>query len=287
MKIFLLILVSFILLKHSFLYSLNQITNSINIHNFISNAEINKIISGEIISRMYVKYNVYEENTHMSISIPKTNLVNEDLSTYDIFCDEKAFIPYNLNYNTKLHLFNTLVSYSKLKGMRYYSRSDDKIMCFIMDCYRINNLYDETRLDDEEFINIQPEVENYFKQRDNKFGFLYFKSELINVGNNFILINDCEKVNNNIFQITNFNGLKSITYLIYDNTLGGFFLYSYIAANINNDFLLKIGLFHSTSFSDRLRACSVHLAYLLGLNWVDKLNPWDKIKLRNGDYKNY
>ena len=44
---------------------------------------------------------------------------------------------------------------------------------------------------------------------------------------------------------------------------------------------------NATLFSNRLRATTVHLAKMLGLNWDDKLNPWDEQKLLQGYYRTY
>jgi hypothetical protein len=44
---------------------------------------------------------------------------------------------------------------------------------------------------------------------------------------------------------------------------------------------------YPTTFSNRLRAATVHLAKLIGLNWDSKLNPWDEDMLEAGKYRNY
>jgi hypothetical protein len=47
------------------------------------------------------------------------------------------------------------------------------------------------------------------------------------------------------------------------------------------------GKTNATLFSNRLRALTVHLVKLLGLNWDNKLNPWDEQKLIAGFYRTY
>jgi hypothetical protein len=59
---------------------------------------------------------------------------------------------------------------------------------------------------------------------------------------------------------------------------------------IRIEMLLKKGglaTLYPTTFSNRLRAGTVHLAKLLGLNWSAKLNPWDEDKMEEGYYRNY
>ena len=88
---------------------------------FFSTSEMKRVISGDIITRMYLKYNTLGENTHLKIQIPQTNFTIEDFSRYEMITDEKAFIPFDLNTKSKLRLYNILNAYSRLEGMKYWS----------------------------------------------------------------------------------------------------------------------------------------------------------------------
>ena len=72
---------------------------------------------------------------------------------------------------------------------------------------------------------------------------------------------------------------------IYDEEKEGFFYYTVSPIRIRIDLALK--KLSPTTFSNRLRATTVHLAKLLGLDWEDKYNPWIEEKLLSGGYKNY
>ncbi len=259
--------------------------------NFFTSKDITRIKNGEIITRMYTKNNAVGENTDLIINIPKTKYINEDFSIYEMVTDEKAFIPYKLDSNEKkLNFYNTLCSYSKLKGMKYFSRRIQKIEQLIIDSYLIESINKKKKLNDITCSAILPQADNYFIQKDNKFGELIFKSTIYNDGDNFIMINTClEPISNGILTMCKKEEYKFITYFIYDKESNGFFYYSANIMRIRLDFVLKKGKFtlYPTTFSNRLRATTVHLVKLLGINWDNKINPWDEDKLAKGYYKNY
>ena len=290
------------MLKYIFCFSLFIITifplystEPVSVQTFFTNQEIEKVKTGEIITRMYLKNNAVGENTNLKIEIPKTVYKDEDFSLYEMITDEKAFFPYNMeDDDSKLKFYNILTSYSKLSGMKYFSRRISEVKELIIDSYRIESPKKKKAIKDMVYKEIKPKVVNYFLQKDNKFGNLSYKSELFNEGDNFILINTClDPVSKYFFSINKKEEYKLLTYFIYDKKLKGFFYYSVNLMRIRLKLLLtknkKLTLF-PTTFSNRLRAATVHLALLIGLNWEDKLNPWDEkfLKmLRKGKHEGY
>ena len=267
-------------------------SNDVFLKTFFSNEELKKVEKGEIITRMYLKNNATNENTDQKIIVPKTKYIDEDFSVYEMIVDEKAFIPYHLKDNkSKLNFYNTLTSYSKLKGMKYFSRRIQKKQKLIIDTHKIASPTEKKRLKDIVYTEIKPKITNYFLQEDNKFGKLIYKSDLYNEDDNFISINVCfQPVAKFIFSICKKREYKFITYFIYDKKLKGFYYYSVNLMRIRLKFVLKkndVLTLHPTTFSNRLRAATVHFANLLGMNWDSKINPWDEKKLNKGLYKNY
>jgi hypothetical protein len=280
----------FILL--SFMYfSLSVNCQPVSTNDIFSDKDISRITSGEIITRMYIKNNAVGENTDIKINVPKTSYCKEDFSNYEMITDEKAFIPYDLNDNSRIKFYNTLTAFSKLKGMQYYSKRIRKVETLILDCYQIESINKKNKIKDITYTSISSAVTNYFIQKDNRFGTLTFKSELYNEGDNFIFINTCQdKLSVLVFNAAGKEEYKFITYFIYNKEKKGFFYYTVNMMRIRNDVFLnsgsKLTLF-PTFFSNRLRAGTVHFVKLLGLNWDDKINPWDRKKLKQGFYKNY
>lgn len=260
--------------------------NKLHLNTFYSKEEINRVLKGDIISRMYIKYNAKDENTHLRMVIPATKYVNEDFSIYEASADEKAFVPYKLTNESKIKLYNILMAFSKLKGMKYYSMTDRKIEQLIINSYRIESFKNTKEISDPNSNKILPKIKNYFLLQDDRFGRLIYKSELYNEGNNFIMINSCEQPLKSIVVINNANEYKIISYMIYNNTRHGFFLYSIVAVRIRNNFLLK-NVLSPTTFSTRLRAATIHIVKEMGIDWNDKLNPWNEEKLKKGEYKTY
>jgi len=249
---------------------------------FLSDEDIKKIDNGEIISRMYVKIDPLKESTDAKINIIRTKYNDENFNDNEIITDEKGFIPYELNNDSKLKFYNILSAYSLLKGMKYYSRRDGKVLKLVNDCYRVESLSGKKH-PDIVYNEIKPKVANMFLQKDNKFGKLTYRSELYNEDNNFVLINvNLEPITKLLFTVNDKEEFKIYTFFIYDEEKKGFYYYSFLVLRVKVDLILKQGLFGPTAFSNRLRAATVHLAGLIGLNWNDKLNAWKGIY---DDYK--
>lgn len=255
------------------------------VNTFMSNDDINKIVSGEIITRMYLKYDAEGENTDLSIKIPVTQFVNEDLSNYEMITDEKAFIPYDLEKEGKIKFYNTITAASKLKGMKYYSRKAGEVLELIVDCFQTNEK--GKKIDDIKYESIDKYIKGTFRQKDNKFGTLDFTNELYNDGNDFALVTTC---NDSIPLVSKGGEYKVCSYFFYDETKKGFYYYTVYVMKIRNEMFLKKGgiiTLHPTTFSNRLRAATTHLAILLGNDWGNKRNPWDEDKLKAHFYRNY
>ncbi len=274
------------------LYILNLYTQTpLSVDTFFNNKEIEKVLKGEIITRMYIKDNASGENTDLKIEIPNTKYTNEDFSAYEVIVDEKAFIQYKLeDIPSRLKFYNILTAYSKLKGMQYYTRMRKRKEIFILESSKINPK-NNLSIPDEIYDEIKPKIENYFSQKDNKFGKLTFRSELYNEGNNFVIINTCiHPISSFVFVINKKEETKFINYFFYSEEKKGFYYYTINVMRVRLNFLLKendIMTLNPTLFSNRLRASTVHLAKMLGLNLEDKLNPWDEDLLEKGAYKNY
>jgi len=245
------------------------------ITNFFSQKEIDFVQNENIISRMYVKYNARNENTDEKILLPASKYIKEEYYSYEILTDEKAFIPYNIDSEKdRLRFYNILLSYSKLSGMKYYSRRDKKIQQFIKNAYRID-INTGKKIADIEEGRVKEYSINYFVQHDNRLGSLTFKSEIYNDGNNFVMINtSLTPVSYGFIKINDKEEYTIISFFIYDNEKKGFYYYACQCLRFKIDFLLKNGTISPTTFSNRLRAATVHLANLLGLSWENKLNPW-------------
>lgn len=246
----------------------------LSLNTFFTKDEIQRTFNGEIIPRMFVKYNSRKENSHEEIIIPATKYIDEDFTTYEIISDEKSFIPYKLTEKSKIDFYNILSSFSNLNGIVYYSRRAGKEKQLIEKCYRVESM-SGNKHDDIIYTNIKPKINSMFLQKDNKFGTLIYKSELYNEGDNFILINTClEEITKFIFTLNNKEEYKICSYFIYDKNKQGYFIYSFQVMQVELEFVLKTGLIGPTTFSNRLRASTVHLAKLLKIDWSDKLNAW-------------
>jgi hypothetical protein len=263
--------------------------SNFNLDTFFSQDDIKTLTKGDLIARMYLKFNSRGENTHMNIEIPKTKYTDEDFEIYEALADDKAFIPYKLTNESKLRLVNNLTDFSGLKGSEYYSRSSGKVETLIVDCFRIDSPKTIKKLDNNVYTEIKPYIENYFFQQDNKFGKIVYKSELFNEGDNFVLVvTSAQPIKELNIDINSAGEYKILTFLIYNKEKEGYFYYSILAMRVKYDLALKNPLLlKPTTFSNRLRAGTVHLAKLMGYDLTKKLNNWDETKLKNGEYRQY
>lgn len=252
------------------LFSVEDLT----LDTFFNEEEIKQTLDGNILSKMYVKFNAKKENTVEFIEILRTSYNDEDFSVYEVVTDEKFFLPYDLDSRSSLEFYNALLSYSKLEGMVYYSRRAGKASELIKKSHRVKSI-SEKKEEDIVYSEIKPSVTNLFLQKDNKLGTLYFRNELYSVNDNFVMINTCVvPISKAIFTLNDKNEYKIYSFFLYDAEKKGFFVYTFQAMRVKQDGLLKSGLIAPTTFSNRLRASTVHLAKMLNIDWADKLNPW-------------
>lgn len=262
------------------------------IKTFFTDADIQRVLNGEIVTRQYLKNNATKENTDLEIQIPRTKFADEDFGVYEMITDEKAFYPYKITDEaSKLEFYNTLTAFSKLKGGQFYSRKRQQQEEVIHECYRIESSKKKKALEDETYTEIKPELTSYFLQKDSKFGVLTYRSELFNEDNNFVMVNTCTMpIAKLFFKIAGKEEYKIISYFLYDEEKEGFFYYVVFVMRIRMEFTLTkndVLTLHPTTFSNRLRGGTVHFATLLGMDWFDKINPWDEKKLKKGYYRNY
>ena len=263
------LLIFFVLLTFNFFG-----IDPIDVKTFFTPEELQKINNGELIPNMYVKFNSRGENSAENIVIPRTKYNDVDLSSYEILSTDKGFIPYKLNEESKLAFYNTLAAFSKLEGMVYYSRRDAKVMQLIKKCYRVESL-SGNKYPDKVYAKIEPKVSNMFFQEDNKFGKVFYRSDLYNEGDNFIMINtSLIPISKFIFTLNDKEEYQVSSFFIYSKEKAGFYYYSYLAMKVKVEAVLKTEAFGPTAFSNRLRAATVHLAKLIGLDWNDKYNTW-------------
>jgi hypothetical protein len=245
---------------------------------FFSDAETKTLLDGELITKGFLKNTslVHTANTDDLLNIPVSQYINKDLSSYEMLCTEKAFLKYELSEDSKLSLFNSLTAFSKLTGMKYFSRLDKNVKTLIADCHRIESAADMKRADDIVYKTISPKTVNYFKITDNRLGDLVFRSELYNEGNNFILKNVCvQPIKKFFISVCNSEEYQLITFFIYDADAKGYFYYSINAMRIRSGYFLKLGKLSAGSFANRIRGNTAQIIKLLGLDWGDRLKAFE------------
>jgi hypothetical protein len=250
---------------------------------FFSESEKETVKSGQIITRMYLKNNAKNENTHLSIDLPPMEQwFSESMRKSEMISDEKAFFPMDNSPESRLRLYNTLIAYSRLTGMTYWSRRIQQEQQLLLNTFRIDKASGKSAIADAVVSEIPDYRSDFFLQEDNKFGELPYLSELYTVGNDIAMVNTSLQ---GIFLVTGKKENVFVTFFFFSEEDGGYYYYTVNTMRIKLDPV--VNRLHPTTFSNRLRAATVHLAGLLGLDWKDRLNPWDEEKMVNGDYRTY
>jgi len=251
-------------------FSMVTAGNSWDKEDFFTSDDLQKMERGEWISRMYVKFDKRNENSHNPVVIKMPSSIPLDYSDYEVLISDMGFIPMN-NPDKMPEL---LTSFSQLTGMKYYSRSKGDVKALVKSSFRTDKPGGKKKADKAPKKSFTESV-SFFKQKDNKFGTLNYRSELRRDGNNYYQRNICvDAVKKMMIRVNNKEEYENSFFLIYDNEKKGYFFYSFLALRVDSKLLLKSGQIKPTTFSNRLRASVAHLAILMGYDASDRRNPW-------------
>lgn len=244
----------------------------ISVPSFIPADEITVLRQGKIITRAYLKgsppLNIGSRNDLM---IARSEHIG-DFSNYEMVADEKAFIPYRLTDQNRLAFYNLLTAHSRLAGMKYYSITARKLAPFIIDSHTVETAEGARKAADPVYGSIIKKRESYFRVRDNRFGDMVFRSDLYNMGDCFIVKNtSTTPVSKYGMSLSGAGEYQMIHFLLYDREASGFYYYAVHALRIHNGALIKSGMLSTLSFANRLRAGTVHLAQMLGVDLSDRI----------------
>jgi len=112
----------------------------------------------------------------------------------------------------------------------------------------------------------------YYIVEDNRFGEIGFNSTIMRTVAGFIVIDSSvSPLSKYMITICETGEYNLVKYFIHDGPRGGYFYYSVQALRIRNDYFLKFGFLTPESFGNRIRAETVRLARLLGIDRSGKI----------------
>lgn len=242
------------------------------LESIFSAEEMAAMRKGKILSRAYLKggqpINIKNRS---DLIMPRSKYIG-DFSNYEMVADEKMFIPYELTDANRLEFYNMLAAHSRLSSMMYYSRAEKKRKQFIMESYSVEPVQKERRIDDPFYSSIEKKQVSYFKVQDNRLGEIVFKCDLYSDGDTFVVKNTSTVVISRYGVLLSSPGeYQIINLFVYDRKAGGFYYYALHALRINSSVLLNSGMLSTWSFANRLRAGTVHLAGLLGMDITENI----------------
>ncbi len=235
------------------------------------------VLEGEILTTAYLKNHEIFSNQPQSNFIETAKLPGgdtTDYSMYEMLSVEKAFIPFDLDSENFLQLFNSLTAYTRLAGIRYYSRTDKKLQPYILSSHRIKSPQNLATVEDEKHTAIPTEYTAYFVIEDNRFGKLRMQSNILTQNKNITIRNrTIEPMSKLLIPINKPGEYEQQVFLFYDNNSKGFFYYSMQAMRIRSGFFLKLSQLTADNFANRSRALTVYFAGLFGHDWKHRLVP--------------
>jgi hypothetical protein len=241
---------------------------------FFTAAQRAAVKKGVIITRASVKngdrFNIPER---MSVTLPLSPHIPRALADFEILAEERAFMPFDYTGPRKLSFYNGLFAFSRFTGMRYYSRTDKKMLTCILDSGRISAPGGQV-LADPVYTSAEPRREGYFRVRDNRFGDIVFANAVLNRGGSFIINSACTHPLTRMgITIAEKEEYRMISVFIHNPADRGFYYYGLHALRVRSGFFISSGLLNADSFANRIRAETVRRASLLGLDWSAKIRP--------------
>lgn len=233
------------------------------------------VLEGNILTMAYLKDHKIFSNYPESLSIKAQALPDNttgDYSDYELLGVEKAFIPFTLNTENLLALFNNLTAYSQLSGMRYYSRTDKRLQPYILSSFRIDSPDNDEPVNDEKYDTLPSDYSAYVLIEDNRFGKLLIRNNISVQNNNIAIRNKTLEPMSKLFIPINKSGdYEQQMWLMYDDDAKGFFYYSMHAMRIRSGLFLKLSQLTPGNMANRIRALTVHLAARMGHDWKDRI----------------
>lgn len=236
---------------------------------FFSVREMDVVKRGEILTRVYLRYNaaLNTKKTPGPFNIPLTPYT-AGIQGWEMIAEEKAHIPSSPGI---LRVYNALLGWSKYEGVKYYSVTGKTLQPFILKAYTVLSPQSVQPVRDIRVGSPAPLKIGYFRIRDNRLGWLTFRGELHYRDNVFIAKNYTMTPITRYGMTVSRNGEYRMVMFLFPDGPEGYYLYSVHALRIRSAAILKSGLLNSESFANRIRACTVHTAKLLGMMWDGKI----------------
>jgi len=217
-----------------------------------SKDEVVKLRRGKILSRAVLR-GKGAVATSSIIKIPKILKINgAKLLTdeYDMVALEKIF--FKSNTGVYPGLLNALLDNSKIKGLKYYSRTSGRMKILIVDSYTM----DMKKNNDSGGVSYS----SSFLIEDNNLGRMVFRSTTKGVGNNLFQISVLQnRVRKFGFQIFKPGDYRIVRALIYSKKHSGYFYYSMSLMKVRSSIMNRFNLITAGSFGNRVRADTVNL----------------------------
>ncbi len=225
------------------------------VKNYFTAAMREKSLKGKILSRVTVYGKTVSNFSRKSrVPVPSFSFLPPDIHRYEILAEERAFFSVPEKDAVK-KLIRVLVSFKKLKGMRYYSTGSSAVKRLILDSAPVSAAPSGKR-------------GRVYRIKDNRFGWQSFRQQIYTKGATVVVFNQSLQPMKRFGSSINRAGESLMVYVFHhDPRRKGFFYYGFHAQRVRSTTFRGLGLPSAASMGNRLRASTVHLAKMLGSDW--------------------
>ena len=239
--------------------------------------EMKSVLEGKILTSVYLKnHEIYSNHLQDDSTrvIKPANSESIDYSAYEMVAVEKAFIPFDLESEDFLSLYNRLTAFSRLAGISYHSQTDQKLQPYIIHSYLVESPENDVAVDDKIHKAVPADYTAYFRIKDNRFGKLLMRSHVSTQNNNIIIKNrTLQPMTRFLIKINDAGEYEQQVFFLYDSYSRGFYYYAMQVMRIRSEFFLKLSQLTPSNFANRVRALTVYFAGVFGHDWQDRLVP--------------
>lgn len=191
---------------------------------------------------------------------------------YDVVMVEKAYLKVRPSQSAEIKLFNVLTARSGLKGMKYYSITDDNVKDLVLESGLVKSCSDRSHVADTVYSAAEPEHKSVFVIRDNRMGVICFNGRVLVQNGNFYETDiSCGTVSRFGMRVFNDGGYVIKHCIIRDETGGGYFYCSVQVMKVESSIMKRLDLLGPENFGNRIRGETVHLFGLMGCDISPKI----------------
>ncbi len=177
----------------------------------------------------------------------------------DVLIVEKAYLKVKPSREADLAIYNALTVRSGLRGMSYYSITDESVKQLILESGRVSSCGDGSPVADVTAGEVAGRNECFFTVKDNRLGTICFSGTVVYQKGSFFETDiSCGSVSRMGMSVFSDGGYLIRHYIIKDEAGGGYLYCSVQAMKLEGGIMKKLNILKPESLGNRIRGETVH-----------------------------